>query len=297
MEPLIEQDIFSSVREPIQIFANDAISRRQSIMLVSKPNLEGSLSLAPIEAALLDAGIPYKRRFTQDDPDHSPFIRISNGMDTTKTDSSGLSLSTTIVDGLRGRLGDFRKGPLSAVAQAHVLAMSINPNSHRLRRMRPWILCGSWINGALETTYDPVYSSLRDHLSTEGSIRVIPVTEVTNPHFNNYSWLERSEIEEATSKWANSELETREIIMGSLARPVLDSRLPSTARVEELLWHCVLGPGWESDLASQISMAQSNWENFTPIKAASIVADSLVNSGEMRLFDPENTATSGAFNP
>ena len=297
MEPLIEQDIFSSVREPIQIFANDAISRRQSIMLVSKPNLEGSLSLAPIEAALLDAGIPYKRRFTQDDPNHAPFIRISDDMATTKTDSSGLSLSTTIVDGLRGRLGDFRKGPLSSVAQAHVLAMSINPHSHRLRRMRPWILSGNWINGALETTYDPVYSSLRDHLSTEGSIRVIPVTEVPILHFNNYSWLERSEIEEATSKWANSELETREIIMGNLARPVLNSRLPSTARVEELLWHCVLGPGWESDLASQISMAQSNWENFTPIKAASIVADSLVYSGEMRLFDPENTATSGAFNP
>ena len=297
MEPLIEQDIFSSVREPIQIFANDAISRRQSIMLVSKPNLEGSLSLAPIEAALLDAGIPYKRRFTQDDPNHAPFIRISDDMATTKTDSSGLSLSTTIVDGLRGRLGDFRKGPLSEVALAHVLAMSINPHSHRLRRMRPWILSGNWINGALETTYDPVYSSLRDHLSTEGSIRVIPVTEVPILHFNNYSWLERSEIEEATRKWANSELETREIIMGNLARPVLNSRLPSTARVEELLWHCVLGPGWESDLASQISMAQSNWENFTPIKAASIVADSLVYSGEMRLFDPENTATSGAFNP
>ena len=297
MEPLIEQDIFSSVRAPIQIFANDAISRRQSILLVSKPNLEGSLSLAPIEAALLDAGIPYKRRFTQDDPNHAPFIRISDDMATTKTDSSGLSLSTTIVDGLRGRLGDFRKGPLSSVAQAHVLAMSINPHSHRLRRMRPWILSGNWINGALETTYDPVYSSLRDHLSTEGSIRVIPVTEVPILHFNNYSWLERSEIEEATSKWANSELETREIIMGNLARPVLNSRLPSTARVEELLWHCVLWPGWESDLASQISMAQSNWENFTPIKAASIVADSLVYSGEMRLFDPENTATSGAFNP
>ena len=297
MEPLIEQDIFSSVREPIQIFANDAISRRQSILLASKPNLEGSLSLAPIEAALLDAGIPYKRRFTQDDPNHAPFIRISDDMATTKTDSSGLSLSTTIVDGLRGRLGDFRKGPLSSVAQAHVLAMSINPHSHRLRRMRPWILSGNWINGALETTYDPVYSSLRDHLSTEGSIRVIPVTEVPILHFSNYSWLERSEIEEATSKWANSELETREIIMGNLARPVLNSRLPSTARVEELLWHCVLGPGWESDLASQISMAQSNWENFTPIKAASIVADSLVYSGEMRLFDPENTATSGAFNP
>ena len=291
MEPLIEQDIFSPVRDSIQLFANAAISRRQPILLVSEPNLEGSLSLAPIEAALLDAGIPYKRRFTQDDPDYAPFIRISDGMGKTKTDSSGLSLSTIIVDGLRGRLGDFRKGPLSSVAQAHVLAMSLNPHSHRLRRMRPWILSGNWIFGALETTYDPVYSSLRDHLSTEGSIRVIPVTEVPNLHFNNYSWLERSEMEEASRKWNNLELETREIIMGNLARPVLSSSMPSTAMVEELLWHCVLGSGWESDLASQISMAKSNWENFTPIKAASIVTDSLVSSGEMRLFDPENAAT------
>ncbi len=281
MEPLIEQDIFSPVRDSIQFFANDAISRRTSILLVSKPNLEGSLSLAPIEAALLDAGIPYKRRFTQSDPDYSPFIQISDGLDKTITDSSGLSLSTTIVDGLRGRLGDFRKGPLSSVAQAHVLAMTLNPNSHRLRRMRPWILSGNWINGALDTTYDPVYSSLRDHLSAEGSIRVIPVTEVPNIHFNNYSWIERSDIEEATRAWANSELENRERIMGSLTRPVLNSRSPSTARVEELLWHCVLGSGWESDLASQISTAQSKWEDFTPIKASSIVADSLVSTGEM----------------
>ena len=281
MEPLIEQDIFSPVRDSIQFFANDAISRRTSILLVSKPNLEGSLSLAPIEAALLDAGIPYKRRFTQSDPDYSPFIQISDGLDTTITDSSGLSLSTTIVDGLRGRLGDFRKGPLSSVAQAHVLAMALNPNSHRLRRMRPWILSGNWINGALDTTYDPVYSSLRDHLSAEGSIRVIPVTEVPNIHFNNYSWIERSDIEEATRAWANSELENRERIMGSLTRPVLNSRSPSTARVEELLWHCVLGSGWESDLASQISTAKSKWEDFTPINASSIVADSLVSTGEM----------------
>lgn len=281
METLIEQDIFSPVRDSIQFFANDAISRRTSILLVSKPNLEGSLSLAPIEAALLDAGIPYKRRFTQSDPDYSPFIQISDGLDTTITDSSGLSLSTTIVDGLRGRLGDFRKGPLSSVAQAHVLAMTLNPNSHRLRRMRPWILSGNWINGALDTTYDPVYSSLRDHLSAEGSIRVIPVTEVPNIHFNNYSWIERSDIEEATRAWANSELENRERIMGNLTRPVLNSRSPSTARVEELLWHCVLGSGWESDLASQISTAQSKWEDFTPIKASSIVADSLVSTGEM----------------
>jgi len=281
VESLIEKDIFSPVRDSIQFFANEVIRSRKPILLVSKPNLEGSLSLAPIEAALLDARIPYKRRFSKSNPDYSPFIKINDDSASTKNELSGLSLSTTIVDGLRGRFGDFRKGPLSAVAQAHVLAMELNHQSLRLRRMRPWMLSGNWINEALDTTYDPVYSSLRDHLSAEGSIRVIPVTEVPNLHFNNYPWLEHSEIEEATTEWGNSELEKREKIMERLVRPVLHSRLPSTSRTEELLWHCVLGSGWETDLASQISLALTNWENNTPIKAASIVADSLVSTGQI----------------
>ena len=281
MEPLIEQDIFNSVRDSIQFFVNDTINSRRPILLVSKPNLEGALSIAPIEAALLDAGIPYKRRFTHSGPDYAPFIQISDGSDTTKNDSSGLSLSTIIVDGLRAGLGDSRKGPLTSVAQAHALAMSLNPLSLRLRRMRPWILSGNWINGALDTTYDSVYSYLRDHLSAEGSIRVIPVTEVVNLDFNNYSWLERSDIIEAVRAWDNSNLQNRERIMESLVRPVLNSSLPPTSRLEELLWHCVLGSGWKSDLASQISIAQSNWGDFTPIESASIVADSLVSTGQI----------------
>ena len=281
MESLIEQDIFSPVRDSIQSFANEVISSSNPILLVSKPNFEGSLSLAPIEAALLDARIPYKRRFSKSNPDYAPFIQITDDIASPITELSGLSLSTTIVDGLRGRFGDFRKGPLSAVAQAHVLAMELNPQSLRLRRMRPWMLSGNWINEALDTTYDPVYSSLRDHLSAEGSIRVIPAPEVPNLHFNNYPWLEPSEIEEATREWGNSELENREKIMERLVRPVLHSRLPSTSRTEELLWHCVLGSGWETDMASQISLALNNWENNTPIDAASIVADSLVSTGEM----------------
>lgn len=292
MESLIEQDIFSPVRDSIQSFANEVISSSKPILLVSKPNFEGSLSLAPIEAALLDARIPYKRRFSQSNPDYAPFIQITDDIASPITELSGLSLSTTIVDGLRGRFGDFRKGPLSAVAQAHVLAMELNPQSLRLRRMRPWMLSGNWINEALDTTYDPVYSSLRDHLSAEGSIRVIPAPGVPNLHFNNYPWLEPSEIEEATREWGNSELENREKIMERLVRPVLHSRLPSTSRTEELLWHCVLGSGWETDMASQISLAQNNWENNSPNDAASIVADSLVSTGEMCLFYPEDTVAS-----
>ena len=292
MESLIGHDIFSPVRDAIQYFSKDVISRNQTILLISKPDLEGSLSLAPIEAALLDARIPYKRRFTDSNPDYSPFIQISDHMEKTKNEPNGLSLSTIIVDGLRGSLGDSRKGPLSAVAQAHILALSLNAQSPRLRRMRPWMLSGNWINEALDTTYDPVYSSLRDHLSTEGTIRVVPVPEVEIIHFNNYPWIERIEIEEASRNWRNAELQKREEIMGRLVWPVLSSGSPSTARFEELLWHCVLGSGWRSDLASQISAAKSLWENNSYIDAASIVADSLVSKGEISLFDSENTTAS-----
>jgi hypothetical protein len=105
------------------------------------------------------------------------------------------------------------------------------------------------------------------------------MTEVLILDFNNYFWLERLEIEEASKEWVVSELENREIIMRRLVSPILYSKLPSTARVEELLWHCVLGSGWESDLASQISLALSNWKSNASTVAASIVTDSLVSCG------------------
>ena len=279
MKPLIEQDIFSPIRETLQGFANDAVRANLPILLISEPTLKGSLSLAPIEAALLDAGLAYKRRFTHSAPDYEPYIQIVGSGEIQKTQLSGISISTIIVDGLRGRFGDPRKGPLTTVAQAHALALEINPMSPRLRRMRPWILSGNWINEALDTTYDPVFSFLRDYLSAEGSIRVIPMTEVPILDFNNYFWLERLEIEEASKEWVASELEIREIIMRRLVSPILHSKLPSTARAEELLWHCVLGSGWGSDLASQISLALSNWECISSTEAASIVTDSLVSSG------------------
>jgi len=279
---LIQQDIFSTIREQIRDFAKSISRTNSPILLISRPTLEGSLSLAPIEAALLDASIPYRRRFTISSPDSGPFVQIAGSEDEIDTSElHGFTISEIIVEGLRGSLGDSRKGPLSPVVQAHALASEINPLSSRLRRMRPWILSGNWINEALDTTYDPVFSFLRDHLSTEGSIRIVPITEVPIINFSNYFWLKPSEIKEACKAWAGSDIEQREIIMGSLANPILNTKLPSTSRAEELIWHCVLGSGWESDLASQISRALSYWSNYSPLEAASIVTDSLVSGGKV----------------
>ena len=279
MRGLLDLDIFDSIREPIQNFAHAIVRGNKKILLISKPTLEGALTVAPIEAALLDSKIPYRRRFSKSPPDTEPYILVSDSDEFAKTSLSGISLSTIIVEGLRGSSGDSRKGPLSTVVQAHALASEINPSSSRLRRMRPWVLSGNWLKESLDTTYDPVYSRLRDHLSAEGSVRVIPVTEVQDFDNNNYFWIQPEQIDESQTLWPESDLEEREEIMSRLIEPVLFSKSPHTSRIEELLWHCILGIGWEKDLASQISCASSIWESKMEIESASQVVDSLLSKG------------------
>ncbi len=56
--------------------------------------------------------------------------------------------------------------------------------------------------------------------------------------------------------------------MGELAMPIFNSKVPSTTRAEELLWHCVIAPNWESDLSSQIFRANLFWDTKQPVEAA-----------------------------
>ena len=282
MRLLIEHPLFSSVRDFIEHSATEITRSPRPVLIVSKPSLNGSLSVAPIEAALLDEGIPYRRRFSISAPNTDTFIRIIDDHDSnpqTNSPSSQVSISATTVEGLRGRLGDSRKGLLSTVAQSHALAQAISQNSSRLRRIRPWILSGNWISDALDTTYDPVFTALRDFLSTEGSIRIVPVTEVESPYITNYKWLESVDLEAASNNWQSFDPGRREKSMDSLARSALTRNQPSTARLEELLWHCILGPDWRSDLASQITRASEFWDNMPPIDAASELADLLLSKG------------------
>ncbi len=284
MRQLLEHPIFSTVRDFIEKSSREINRSLSPILIISKPSLNGALSLAPIEAALIDSGIPYTRRFTNSEPNSTTFVRIfddPNANFPPKSLTSSVSISPITVEGLRGRLGDPRKGQLSTVAQAHALAQAISQTSPRLRRIRPWILSGNWIYDALDTTYDPVYTNLRDFLSSEGSIRVVPVTEVKSPEIRNYEWLDPVELEEISYHWNSFDLGQREKSMDTLAKSALLRNKPSTARLEELLWHCVLGPEWNSDLASQISRASFLWADKSPIEASSELVDSLISKGTM----------------
>ena len=54
MRDISELDVFSSIRETFRDFAREVCNRKKKILLISEPNIRGALTLAPIEAALLD---------------------------------------------------------------------------------------------------------------------------------------------------------------------------------------------------------------------------------------------------
>ena len=283
MRQLSQLQIFNSSRDYFLELVRFLSNSRHSILIISKPTLVGALSLAPIEAALIDQSIPYKRRFTDKNPDTIPSLQIIEDSENIglEQDTGVFFLYPRIVEGLRGSRGDSRKGPLSTVVQAHAIAQNISPASTRIRKMRPWSLSGNWISNSLDTTYDPVFTSIRDFLTEEGSIRIVPVTEVNSPESRNYPWIEFNHICEAKENWNSLSIEKKEHFMDSLVFPGLNYRSTSTPRMEELLWHCILGIDWQTDLYSQITKALELWVSNPPKVAASIVADSLISEGSI----------------
>jgi hypothetical protein len=284
MRELLEEEVFSTVRNTLSSAAKALATSSETILLLAAPSLHGALAIAPIEAALLDAGIPYRRRFRIEDPNTAPYVHILGPGETygpsLDTDPTRLSIATAVVEGLRGHQGDARKGPLTPVVQAHALAQSIFPESNRLRWMRPWLVSGNWLNSALETTYDPVFTTLRDLLSSEGSIRVVPIPEVGGPSVDHLPWLDNNALEAVSRQWGGMDLEDKARALSNLAKPALTSGIPSSARLEELMWHCILGTEWRADLATQIRTASSYWERNPAHLAAGSVVDSLLRDGQ-----------------
>ncbi|HJM18378.1 MAG TPA: hypothetical protein QF703_02485 [Candidatus Thalassarchaeaceae archaeon] len=288
MLSLLEHQMFSLLSENLNITGSEISSTRSRILIVSEPSLVGSIAIASIECALLDSSIPYRRRFSFDQQSESPIIRIHSNPDHGdpffQIHPLSLSLQSQVVEGLRGSSGDSRNGPLTVIPQAFALAQKINPESPRLRRMKPWILAGNWLANTLDTTYDAVYSSLRDFLSLEGSVRIVPFPEVSDLHLGNYPWMDEAHYRKIIDGWNDMDLEEKEQTISSSVKAVLSSSTPSTSRLEELVWHCVLGTGWKSDLASQILLAESLWVSLPPIVAACKVADQIVGTGVFSLL-------------
>jgi hypothetical protein len=269
MENLLENIIFSDVSEIFIKFSQDIKESNNTILITSQPSIRGCLALAPIEAALLDSNIPYRRRFVNEPNQNHPSINVVNSNDQIgpylNNDNNSLFLSDSIVEGLTGSDGDSKKGPLTAIAQSHALANEICPNSIRLRRLRPWIISGNWLDDSLDNTYDPVFLKLKTILKNEGSIRILPVTEVKNPNLKNFNWIDVSYLKSLSSSL--------------LAKPVLTKNLPSTARVEEIIWNCIVAPGWETDMVGQLNYQIDKWDFDDEYSLSENLMNSLLKYG------------------
>ena len=282
MRVLVDENQFSDVSETLVAASLEINRLSDSLLLLCEPTLIGSLSIVAIEASLVDNGISYRRKFSGTESQNSPWIKIiDDDSSNTKmqTNPFRLTISSLVVEGLTGHKGDSRKGPLTSVVQSHALAQLISPHGIRTRKLRPWILSGNWINSALDHTYDPVYSALRDFLSDEGVIRVVPLPEVSEPNVSDYDWIDENALTAISSRWINLDKEGRARALSHLVRSSLVRSIPSTSRLEEIVWHCVMAPGWSTDLAGQISFARKYWDESNANIASSKLIDKLIRDG------------------
>ena len=283
MKQLLESEPFSSVAPCLNRAVSGFKGQDGPVMLLAAPSLIGALSIAPIEASLLDLGLPYRRRFKLETPSNGSWIHILGPSQDTGPEyipePPRLSLGLDLVDGLVSSSGDPSRGLLTTVAQAHAIAQSLAPNGTRVRRLRPWLISGNWLHSALDTTYDPVFTALRDILVDEGSVRIATMPEVTSIELSNTPWIEELALEAISSKWLDLDMEGRARALSHLMRPALSRSTPSTARMEELGWHRVMGPNWDSDLASEILRAANLWKQDAAIVAAHSLVDSLLLTG------------------
>ena len=283
MRQLLEAEQFSSVASSLNRAVSGLRTHNGPVMLLAAPSLIGALTIAPIEAAFLDLGLPYRRRFKLESPSEGSWIHVLGPAQDTGpeyfSDPPRLSLGLELVDGLVASSGDTRRGPLTTVAQAHAIAQSLAPEGVRVRRLRPWLISGNWLHSALDTTYDPVFTSLRDLLVEEGSVRIATMPEVPSIELSNTPWIEELALEAVSSKWPELDIEGRARALSHLMRPALSRSTPSTARMEELGWHRVIGPNWDSDLASEILRAARLWKQGSAIAAAHSFVDLLLTTG------------------
>ena len=257
MTSLLEMEAFAESVESIEAAASVIDSDTSSTLTVIAPlTLCGAFSHAMIEAALVDRGLTYNRRFHPYDSDSDGISIIIEDQNEGPTlwDSNSLILTIrpSIVLALEGHRGDGRHGRLSPVAIAASFAERLAPSGNRTSRLRPFALAGNWLHDALDQAYDPVYTSLRDYLKEIGSIDVKPLPEIPDPDVSMLPGVDKFALESLHLAWSSMGQEDKARALSNLLLPLIPLDLPSTPRVEELGWHRVIAPSWSRDLASQI---------------------------------------------
>ena len=274
MNDILETNLFRDVKIRINSIV-EKIKSANSVAIFATADLESILSLAYLESAMIDANVPYSRKIMQSKV-HQPkgenynyqsnadlVISIEHYEDTWQSEeideSSRVRIVPLAISINHPNSDKNHQGALDVVIQCSAIASEVCPNGARVRRLRPLSGVGHWLRESLDNSYDPVYTKIRDILQDEGSIRLFPLPEITNPELGMLHNMSISMLKRLTKKWPKMAYDQRQQALSELALPCLINDKLSTPRLEELIWYRVVTVEGQQDLHSQIYYTQEAW--------------------------------------
>jgi hypothetical protein len=277
-------ELFSEVNSSLKEAAETISSILTPVRLVTRATLVDVLALAQIEASFLDQKIPYQRTIVEGPivptSISGPAIIISSGVETKwVVEAKKLLISPTTINVKMGSENKVRTGVLGTVAQSAALAAKLSPSGIRTRRQRGMSCSGQWLRDTLDSVYDPVWTIIRDHLQMEGTVQVLPITEITNIEELTLPNLPARTFKRLKRAWGSFDAKERAGALSELVLPMVEGENVSAARLEELVWHRVIGTDWPMDLASLLFHAQNEWPDEGEVLHAGRVMDKLISTG------------------
>ena len=253
-----------------------AIKESDRVHITGPASLEGVLAIGQLEAACLDIGVKYRRRFFTPRhhlPRDAPAAWSVEGTGLTvivdveeatwqiedlpnNEHVHIVPLQTSVELGSKSRRFG---GALDAVVQAGAVAALLAPNGRRVRKLRPYISLGLWLRAALDTNMDPIHSMVVNHLGEEGTLRLVPLPEVSQPAAGMIPGLSERQLARLRKVWPTMDVDQRSMALSELLLPCLSEEELSTPRLEELAWHRMLVGDAEVDLASQVHTIRQGW--------------------------------------
>ena len=298
MNDILETNLFRDVKTRINSIV-EKINSANSVAIFATADLESILSLAYLESAMIDANVPYSRKIMQSKV-HQPkgenynyqsnadlVISIEHYEDTWQSEeideSSRVRIVPLAISITHPNSDKNHQGALDVVIQCAAIASELCPNGTRVRRLRPLSGVGHWFRESLDNSYDPVYTKIRDILQDEGSIRLLPLPEITNPELGMLHNMSISMLKRLTKKWPKMAYDQRQQALSELALPCLINDKLSTPRLEELIWYRVVTVEGQQDLHSQIYHTHEAWpQEIDESKSfASSLLKRLITTGQL----------------
>ena len=295
MKNLLQCSIFVTLENQLIDIA-ERIKSAKVVHLLAPADVEGVLSLSQIESALLDNSQNYLRRIlpprkhiSHENKENIPevegvIVNISPFHETQsaiRIDKDYIQIFPISVSLNFPNSSKTHNGAVDCVALSAALAGILSPEGARVRKQRPMALAGNWLRNGADANYDPVFSILRDHLDSEGSIEIRPLPEVNSPDVSMIPGLSKMMLNRLQKTWPKMDVEQRSSAISELVLPSLRLDGISTMRLEELVWHRAIIPGNDVDIASQLHKIQDLWpeEEVEAKVHASNILDGLIKTG------------------